>query len=369
MNSYPNALTVGQLAEHVEGAVEGDDGALILGVSSIEDADYGDIVYAENARFLSRAARSRASAIIAFLDATIPDKPLIKVSNPRYAFTRILEMFKPQLNAPPGVHDSAVLGQDIQLGEEVSVGPHVTIGDNARIGARSVIMAGCYVGEDCEIGEDCILYPNVTLYYGTRLGRHVVVHSGTVLGADGFGYLRVGDYSYKIPQIGIVEIGDDVEIGANCTIDRAKTGSTVIGARTKIDNLVHIAHNVKTGPDCIIVAQVGVAGSCELGRGVTLAGQAGLKDHVHIGDGALVMAQAGVFGDIDAGQKVSGYPARPHMEKQRQYGHVEKLGEYVKRIRALEKSNARLEQLVEALAEKAGIRIESPADTPDDHDT
>lgn len=359
------SLTVEELAKRVEGALEGNGEALILGASSIEDADFGDVVFAENARRLSEAEKSRASAIIAFLDATTPDKPLIKVDNPRHAFAKILELFAPRLNAPPGIHPTAVIGQNVRLGANVSIGPHVVLGDNVCIGDRTVLMASVYVGDYCQVGEDCILYPNVTLNHGAVLRQRVIVHSGTVIGADGFGYMRIGEHSYKIPQIGNVVVEEEVEIGANCTIDRAKTGSTLIGARTKIDNLVHIAHNVKIGPDCIIVAQVGIAGSSQLGRGVTLAGQAGVKDHVTIGDGAVVLAQAGLFGDVAPGEVVSGYPARPHREKLRQDAAAANLPDYVKRIRALEKANAdlaarsaRLEQLVRTLAEKAGASLE-----------
>jgi UDP-3-O-[3-hydroxymyristoyl] glucosamine N-acyltransferase len=354
-NGYAHALTVGELAERIQGAVEGDHGALIVGVSSIDEAEFGDVVFAENARFLSKAAKSRASAIVSFLDAATPDKPLIKVDNPRYAFAKILELFRQPLNVEPGVHPTAVMGRGAHLGENASIGPHCTVGDNVRIGARSVFMPGCHVGDDCEIGEDCIVFPNVTLYPFTKLGARVTIHSGTVVGADGFGYMRIGDHSYKVPHVGNVEIDDDVEIGANCAIDRAKTGSTIIGARTKIDNLVHVAHNVKIGTDCIIIAQVGVAGSVELGHGVTLAGQVGLKDHIKIGDGAIVMAQGGVFGDVKAGEQVSGYPARPHREKMRVEAATAKLPEYVRRIRALEKQNADMAKLLQAMAEKLGM--------------
>lgn len=355
MNQNAPELTVAELAQHVEGAVEGDHAALIRGVSSIEEAEHGDIVFAENARYLNQASRSRASAIVAFLDATTADKPLIKVSDPRFAFHKILEVFSLPVNQPPGIHPTAVIGDNTRIAADASIGPNATIADGAQIGARSVIMAGCYVGEGVEVGEGCTLYPNVTLYNGTRLGARVIIHSGTVIGSDGFGYTRIGDRAYKVPHVGIVEIGDDVEIGANCAIDRSKTGSTVIGARTKIDNLVHVAHNVKTGTDCIIVAQVGVAGSVQLGRGVVLAGQAGIKDHVTIGDGATVMAQAGIFGDVDAGQMVSGYPARPHREKMRVEAAVANLPHYVKRIRALEKRNAELETLLHEVARKVGV--------------
>jgi UDP-3-O-[3-hydroxymyristoyl] glucosamine N-acyltransferase len=343
------AVTVGELASRVEGQVEGDDAALVLGASSIEDAQHGDIVFAENARFLNQAIKSRASAIVAFLDAVTPDKPLIRVENPRYAFLKILELFRPQLNVTEGVHPTATIGQCVRLGEGASIGAFVAVGDGVSVGDRTIVMPGCFIGEDCAIGNDCILYPGVILYHGSLLGNRVVIHANTVIGADGFGYIQVGERSYKVPQIGIVDIGDDVEIGANCAIDRAKTGTTVIGDRTKIDNLVHIAHNVKVGSDCVIVAQVGVAGSSTLGRGVILAGQAGVVDHVSIGDGVVVMAQAGVIGDVDSSdKKVSGYPARPHMQKQRQLAEIEHLPETVKLVRRLEK---RSEELSEANSE------------------
>jgi UDP-3-O-[3-hydroxymyristoyl] glucosamine N-acyltransferase len=228
-----------------------------------------------------------------------------------------------------------------------------------------VIGAGAFVGDNCEIGDGCILRPNTTLYHGTRLGRRVIVHSGAVLGADGFGYMRIGDDCYKIPQIGIVVIEDDVEIGAHSAVDRAKTGTTVIGARTKIDNLVHVAHNCKIGSDCILVAQVGIAGSAHVGRGVVFAGQAGMGDHATVGDGAMVLGRGGVIGNVPAGATVSGFPARNHRDKLRQEAEVARLPGTSKRIRMLEKANAdlaarneRLERLVARLTEQLGLSPE-----------
>jgi UDP-3-O-[3-hydroxymyristoyl] glucosamine N-acyltransferase len=209
------------------------------------------------------------------------------------------------------------------------------------------------VGAGCSVGADSILYPNVVLYPGVIVGRRCILHAGAVVGADGFGYVPVGAGVRKIPHLGSVEIGDDVEIGSNTCIDRAKTGVTVIGAGTKIDNLVHIGHNVRVGRSCLIVAQVGVAGSCVIGDGVVLAGQAGIPDHVTIGDGARVAAQGGLFGNVPAGETYSGYPARRHAEKMREYGAIARLPEALKRIRAMEKRLIALETGAESTGNSA----------------
>lgn len=358
----PSVITVQALADYVDGDIAGDANAEIRGISSIEDATPGDIVFAENGRFLTKAERSGATAIVTFMDAESPSKSLIRVENPRFSFARILEIYKPKRTDEPGVHPSAVVGENATFGEGASIGPNATLGRDVAVGANSIIMSGCHIGDGVKIGSDCIIHPNVAIYHGTILGNGVTIHSCTVIGADGFGYMPIGDKLYKVPQIGNVEIGDDVEIGANCCIDRAKTGSTVIGARTKIDNLVQIAHNVKTGSDCIVVAQVGIAGSATLGNRVTMAGQSAVKDHVTIHDDVLVMGRGAVFGDLESGQIVSGYPARPHRHKMRLEGLVDKLPETVKRIKALEEENVSLQKACErltllttALAKKLGI--------------
>lgn len=342
-------MTLGELAEVVNGHVAGDGSVKIGGVASIADAEQGDIVFAENPRFLSEAIRSRASAVVAFLDAVSPDKPLIRVENPRFAFAQILDLFSPRVDAEPGVHPTAVIGEKAEIPESASIGPHVTIGKRVRIGERCRIMAGCRIGDNVVMGEECVLYPNVTLYPRTVLGARVVLHSGVVVGSDGFGYVRVGDRLHKVPHLGNVVIGDDVEVGANTTIDRAKTGSTIIGARTKIDNLVQVAHNVRIGEDCVIAAMVGIAGSAVLGRTVTVAGQVGIKDHVTIGDGAVLLGQAGVWGDVPPGTIVSGCPAVPHRERLRQEAAIARGPEIGRQVAQLLRENidlrARLERL------------------------
>lgn len=346
------AMTVNELAEFVDGLVAGDGTVKIGGVAAIKDAEDGDIVFAENARFLSEAARSRASAVVAFLDAVSPDKPLIRVKNPRYAFAQILDLFAPRLAPPQGIHPTAVIGKDTVIPPSASIGPNVSVGDRTVIGERTVVLANCSIGEDVVIGTDCVLYPNVVLYPNTELRDRVVVHAGTVIGADGFGYMRIGDRLHKVPHIGSVLIHDDVEIGANVTIDRGKTGATTIGPRTKIDNLVQIAHNVQIGADTVIASMVGIAGSAVIGDGVTIAGQVGVRDHIVVGDGSVLLGQAGVWSNVGPGQMVSGCPALPHRERLRHEAAVARGPETLRTVQRLVQENAVLRDRIEAL-EKA----------------
>ena len=339
--------TLGELAQLTCGKLIGDPDMVIQGVSSLEDADEGDIIFAESPSYLMKAKASHASAVVTPRDSAIQLKSCIEVDNPRLAFSLILQSFTPLINRPTGIHPGAVVANSASIGIDVSVGPGVVIGENTVIGNGTILHAGVIIGDNCTVGCNCILYPHATLYNGVLLGQRVILHAGSVIGADGFGYLQIGGVSHKIPHIGTVEIGDDVEVGANSTIDRAKTGATTIGARTKIDNFVQIAHNCKVGEDCIIVAQVGIAGSCHIGRGVVLAAQSGVKDHVRIGDGAMILARAGALKTIQPGEVVSGFPARPHRQKLRQDAALEFLPEYIKRIRALEKANEKLLVMLE----------------------
>jgi len=340
--------TVEQLAAFVDGFVEGDGNVLISGIANIEDAQTGDVTFAENSKLLDNAARSGASAVIAPQTASQLDisvqKPLIRVKNPRFAFAQVLRIFAPEPKIFKGIHPSAVIGSDAILGENVSIHANAVVGDNVSIGANSVIYPFTYIGDNVVLGNNCVIYPNVVLHDNTAIGNSVVIHSGSVLGTDGFGYMFIDDRHYKIPQIGRVIVEDDVEIGANVTIDKARTGSTTIGRGTKIDNLVHIGHNCTVGENCVIVAQVGVSGSVNIGRGVILAGQVGIKDHVTIGDGVIVGAKSGVIGDLPSGVFVSGRYARPHQGEMRKIVEVERLPEQRRRIKALEKRLAQIEK-------------------------
>ncbi len=352
-------FTLQQIGDLVGGEVVGDSDAKVRGIASIEDAVDGDIVFAENERFLAKAEKSHCIAIVIPNAEISSSKPLIKVENARFAFLKILERFNVPLSIGPGVHPSAVLGREIVLGEGVRVGPNVVLADFVNVGDGTTIMGGSFIGEGTVIGEECLIHANVTVNHGALIGDRVILHSGCVIGSDGFGYLLMDNRRVKVPQVGIVVLEDDVEVGAGSTIDRAKTGSTKIGARTKIDNLVHIAHNVKIGTDCVIVAQVGIAGSSVLGNSVIMAGQSGAKDHVTIGDNVVVMGRGAVFGDIEPGQVVSGYPARPHMQRMRVEAAMDKMPETRKRLLALEKvvalqqeQNEKLQELVAQLASK-----------------
>ncbi len=338
--------TAQAVARLVDGVLVGDGTAAITGVASVEEARPGDLVFAESARYLELALRSRATAILAPLEAGqlgLAAKPLILVAAPRLAFVKTLEAFAPPLEITPGIDPTAQIGQNADFGPDVHLGAHVSVGANVTLGRGVILLPGARVGDDCAIGDDTILHPNVVLYPRVRIGRRCLLHAGCVLGADGFGYVPVGTALRKVPQLGVVEVGDDVEIGANTCIDRAKTGATVIGSGTKIDNLVHVGHNVTIGFSTIIIAQTGIAGSVTIGNGVILAGQAGVKDHVTIGDGARVGAQGGVISDVPAGVTVSGYPARPHRDKMREHAATAALPEYLKRIRDLERRLADLE--------------------------
>ncbi len=335
--------TVGELAALVDGAVEGDENITIWGISSIEDARDGDITFAENEKLLSSAGRSQASAVIAPVSAPAANKPLIRVKNPRFAFAQVLRIFAPEPKAYQGIHPSAIIGDGVVLGDNVSIHALAVVGDNVTIGANTVVYPQAYIGDEVSIGENCVIYPQVVLHSNTEIGDCVVIHSGSVLGTDGFGYMFIENRHYKIPQIGRVIVENDVEIGANVTIDRARTGFTRIGAGTKIDNLVHIGHNTSVGRNCVIVAQVGISGSVEMGDGVILAGQVGVKDHVKIGGGTVVCGQTGVIGDLPAGSFVTGPYARPHNQEMRAQAVHTKLPDMYKRLKDMEARLAALE--------------------------
>jgi UDP-3-O-[3-hydroxymyristoyl] glucosamine N-acyltransferase len=339
-----NVRTLAQLAAELRGEVIGDGSVEIRGVAGIKEAGPGDITFLANSRYDAYLDETRAAAVICSPGTRPAPMPLLVVENPYLAFQRIVRHFRPELFRPvPGVHPSAVVAGEARLAEGVSVGAHCVIEPGAVIGARVVLMPGCYVGHAAVIGEDTFLFPHVTIREECMVGRHCILHPGVVVGSDGFGFaLDAGRY-HKVPQVGNVVIGDDVEIGANTTIDRATTASTRIGDGTKIDNLVQIGHNVVIGKHCIVVAQVGISGSTELGDYVTLAGQVGLAGHLKIGTGATVGAQSGVPRDVEPGTVVSGYPAMPHNLWRRLVALIPKLPQLFQRTRELEERVGKIE--------------------------
>lgn len=332
-----------EVALFLNGEFTGDPETEIRGVGGILDAREGEITFLSDQRLLEQCRKSRASGVI--VRDFIPElgKPQIAVKNPLYAFARLLEHFYVLPLPPAGISDAAYVSPSARIGTDVSVHAFAYVSDDAVIGEGSVVHPGVYIGNGAAIGDHCILYPNVTVREKVRIGNRVIIHPGSVVGADGFGYVLEEGRHYKIPQVGGVEIGDDVEIGANVTIDRATTGNTTIGRGTKIDNLVQIAHNVRIGENCIIVAQVGIAGSSEIGNYVVMGGQAGVADHAKIEDGSMLGAKAGVFGHLSRGI-YSGVPAIPHREWLKSSSLFAKLPELNRKMRELEEKIKDLER-------------------------
>jgi UDP-3-O-[3-hydroxymyristoyl] glucosamine N-acyltransferase len=331
-------FTLGQLAEALGVTLGGDAARVVRGVAPLESAGPDDVSFLTDARYRAAAQVSRAGAFVAAAGISGLPAPVLRVAVPQQAMIDLLLLFHP---APPlvsGVHPSAIIAADARVDATAAVGPLVVVESGARVAAGACIGALAFVGPGVEVGEGCVLGPHVTLLAGARLGRRVIVHAGAVVGADGFGFAFDGARHRKIPQTGGVIIEDDVEIGANCAIDRATFGHTIIRRGTKIDNLVQIGHNVEVGEHSILVAQVGISGSSRLGRGVVLAGQVGVADHVSVGDGALIGAQAGVPSDVEAGGRYLGTPARPILEAKRIFAAETRLPELLQRVRALERA-------------------------------
>ena len=333
-----------ELAALVGGTVVGDGEVEISGIAAIEVARPGEITFIARPKYLPKLAETKASAVIVSKEIPSSPKPLLCVGNPYLAFAKILALFSQKPYQPKGIDSHAWISPTARLGQEMTIYPFVSIGDRCLIGDRVTIYPGVYVGEDSSIGEESVLYPNVSIYPGTVIGKRVILHSGVVLGADGFGYVKEGKKNVKIPQMGSVEIEDDVEIGANTTIDRATFGKTIIRRGVKIDNLVQVAHNVVIGEDSIIVAQVGIAGSTKVGSNVTLAGQVGVADNIEIGDNVMVGAQSGVPSDLAANQAYTGSPALPHREFLRAATAFPKLPEMRKTLIEIEKRLKKIEE-------------------------
>lgn len=330
-------FTVEEIAMHLQGEVIGDGSITLTGFAPADRARAGDLTFAESEKFFAAAEGSAASAIIADGQFPASGKTLIRVRNARAGFAKALALFFPEPAFMPGVHPSAVVASTAQIAATAHIGPHCVVGERAKIGERSVLQGGNHVGADCKMGDDVNLFPNVTVYARTEIGHRARIHSGSVIGSDGFGYVLDAGAHRKVPQVGNVIIGDDVEIGACVAIDRGALGPTVIGKGTKIDNLVQIAHNVRIGEHSIIIGQVGIAGSTKIGSYAVLAGQVGIGGHLKIGNRVMVGAKAGVMHDIPDGGKWLGVPAQPDRLIKRQMIAIQHLPDALKRIAAIEK--------------------------------
>lgn len=334
------SLTVHEVAALVSGIVEGGPCSVaITGTAALSEAGEGQVTFFGNAKYLPALRGCRASAVLVPLDFNEEIGPVrIRVANPSLAFAQVLERLAPApITFAPGVHPTAVLGENVTLGEGVTIQPYVVLEPGVKIGAGTFLGAHSYVGHESVLGENCRIYPNVTLRERTLLGNRVIIHSGAVIGGDGFGFELADGRHAKIPQTGIVQIDDDVEIGANTTIDRARFGRTWIQEGTKIDNLVQIAHNVIIGKHSLIISQTGISGSTKLGNYVTLAGQVGVVGHIEIGDQAVVAAKGGVSKSVPPKTILWGSPiAGPIREEKEKLAYVNRLPKLYARVKALE---------------------------------
>ena len=334
------------LAERLGGTLVGDGETIITGVAGIQSAGEGDITFLTQAAYLKFLPDCGASAVVAGKDAppeALAGKNCVIVDNPGLAYVMVAETFRKPATPLKGVHPLACVVEGASIAEDASVGPYTYVGEGARVHPGVVLYPFVYVGAGVEIGTDSTIYPHVTLYPGTYLGKRVIVHAGAVLGADGFGYVWDGKGHRKIPQLGVLRIGDDTEIGANTAIDRASLDATVIGSDVKIDNMVQIGHNVAVGDHSILVSQVGIAGSTTIGDSSVLAGQVGVAGHLHIGKGTKASAQTGIPNSLPDGSFVSGYPAIDNREWLKSSAVFRRLPEMKKALAALERRLADLE--------------------------
>ena len=338
------SFTLGRLADALGASLLGDAARVVTGVAPLETAGPEHVSFLTDRKYLKQAEASRAGAFLVPRDVTDLPGALLQVDHPQQALIAVLELFHPEAPAPPGAHPAACVAEGARIDRTASVGPLAVVEAGAVVGPRSRVGALSFVGAGAVLGEDVRLYPRVVVREGVRIGDRVIVHSGAVLGADGFGYAFDGRAHRKIRQVGGLRIEDDVEIGANTTIDRATLGDTVVRRGTKIDNLVQIGHNCDVGEDVILVSQVGIAGSSRVGNRAMLAGQVGVADHVTIGAGAILTAKSGVPNDVPAGEVWGGLPSRPVADTRRIWASETKLPELIKRVRALEKRVRELEE-------------------------
>ncbi len=338
------AIPLSELAKLVGGTVEGDGTRPISGVASLEEAGPGDVTFLANPRYASKLAASRAGAVVIPEKGPKPPLDAIRVKDPNWAMVALAEAFAPKPPPLQGVHPTAAVAPTARLGAGVAVGANSVIGEGAVVGDGTVIHPLVYVGPGVKIGKNCLLWPGVAIREFCALGDRVIVNAGTVIGSDGFGFHTVQGVHRKIPQLGVVEIGDDVELGANCAIDRARFGRTVIARGAKLDNMVHLAHNVTIGEGVLIAAQVAVAGSTKVGKHAMIGGQVAIAGHLEVGERGILTGQAGLSKDLPPGQMYNGTPAMPFMKHMRAMASMNKVAELLQEVRELRKRLAALEQ-------------------------
>jgi len=332
------SLTIDQIAQRLGGRVEGDGSRVIKGVASLDQAGEGDLSFLSNPRYAPAMQTTKASVVLVnetWQGATAAS--LIRVKSADAAFAQVaMWTARPVVVFKPGIHPSAVIAPDARLGKDVSVGPFCTIEAGAVIGDRTVLVASCYVGHSCTVGSDCLFHANVSVREHVTIGNRVILQNGAVIGSDGFGYVKEAGHYKKIPQVGIVVLGDDVEIGANTTVDRARFGETRVGNGTKLDNLIQIAHNVTVGTDTVMASQVGISGSTHVGSRVQVGGQVGMAGHIKVGDDAVIAAQSGLSKDVPPASYMFGTPAMPALAAKKMHAHMMRMPELKQTIAMLE---------------------------------
>lgn len=336
--------TLNEIASYVGGTVSGNGEVAIRHIRGLQEAGPGDLTFFTNPRYRPQLQKTKASAILVPSGTEIPGKTLLLAADPYAAFARLLRLFYPEKKEKPHVSEDAWISPGSFVDGDATIYPGVYIGEKARIGKRAVLHPGVVIGDEAEIGDESVLYPNVTVYRRCRIGKRVILHAGVVVGSDGFGFANPGRENIKVPQAGIVQIDDDVEIGANTTIDRGTLDKTWIKRGVKIDNLVQIAHNVVIDENSVIVAQVGISGSSKLGKGVIIGGQVGIVGHIEIGDHVMVAAKSGIHKNVPALQTVSGYVQMPHQDWLRTLACFPRLPDMRKTLTSLQK---RIEELEE----------------------
>jgi len=332
-------ISLGEIASKIDGEVVGNPNHIIKGVSQIQEAKSGTITFFSNPAYRKYIDSTNADAIIVEKQVYLKQKMGIVVKNSQFAMAKTLKLFNPILKNKPMIHPRAFISNDAKIGENVTIGPGVCIEKGVKVGDGCRIGSNSYIGESAVLGKDCQLFTNVSIYDNTIIGSNVIIHSGTTLGSDGFGFVTINGFHEKIPQTGNVIVESDVEIGSNCSIDRATIGSTVIGEMTKIDNLVHIAHNVKIGRGCLITAAFAVAGSTEIGDFCTFAGQVGIAPHLKIGKNSVVASKAGITKSLKGGETYAGFPARGIFEYNRRQALINEISKLKKKISELSKSH------------------------------